>query len=142
MSLKSIDEILPVGDIKTQMNDTKIPEVDHDKFKHKDYLEYSANAAKIGVVSLGKSKGFYGSHLDPKLVLGQLANSFMVQMFDASALAPGQMKDKVLAYQEEIMTILTHYLREAMRSERLRIGLELEAAGHSSAAALVKSLKL
>jgi hypothetical protein len=123
------------------MHDTVVL-ADPDKFKSREYLEYKETAGKLGLVALGGARGFYGNHLDPALQVGQLANSFMVQMFDASALAPGQMKDKVLAYQEEIMVILTHYLREAMRSERLRIGLELEAAGHSSAAALVKNLPL
>lgn len=138
---KSFDEAFSGAEIKTQMHDTVVVH-DPEKFEHRDYREYEVNAAKIGVAPLGRSRGFSGSHLDPKLAVGQLANSFMVQMFDASALAPGQMKDKVLAYQAEIMTLLSHYLREAMRSERLRIGLELEMAGHSAAASLVKSLTL
>jgi hypothetical protein len=129
-------------DIPTQLHDTKSESIDFDKYKHKEYREYSDSAAKIGVVALGTPKGFYGNHLDPSLTIGQLANAFMLQLFDVSALAPGQMRDKVLAYQQEVMVTLTHHLREAMRSERLRIGLELEAAGHSSAAALVKALKL
>jgi hypothetical protein len=141
MADKHVNDLLPQGEIKTQMTDMKV-NVDPEKFEHKDYKEYERSASRLGIVSLGKPKGFYGNHLDPNLTLGQLANSFMLQMFDASDLAPGQMRDKVLAYQQEVMTILVHHLREAMRSERLRIGLELEAAGHSSAAALVKSLNL
>jgi len=127
---KSFDEAFSGAEIKTQMHDTVVVH-DPEKFEHRDYREYEVNAAKIGVAPLGRSRGFSGSHLDPKLAVGQLANSFMVQM-----------KDKVLAYQAEIMTLLSHYLREAMRSERLRIGLELEMAGHSAAASLVKSLTL
>ena len=141
MSDKHILDMIPTGDIPTQMNDVK-GSIDPEKFNSREYKEYEQSASRLGIVSLGKPKGFYGNHLDPDLTLGQLANSFMLQLFDASDLAPGQMRDKVLAYQQEVMTILTHHLREAMRSERLRIGLELEAAGHSSAAALVKALKL
>lgn len=131
-----------MSNIRTQSDEMAHVVADPDKFRSREYLEYADNAAKIGVVPLGHSMAFHGSRHDPELMIEQLANGFMVQMFDASDLAPGQMKDKVLAYQEEIMVIQKHYLRQAMRSERIRIGLVLEAAGHSNAASLVKKLPL
>jgi len=129
------------ADIATQM---KAPAAEHDpeKFEHKTFIDYKEQANKIGIVALGKPKGFQSNTLDPDHTVGVLANSFMLQLFDVSALAPGQMRDKVLGYQDEVMTILTHYLREAMRCERTRMGLILEAAGHSSAAALVRPYKI
>jgi hypothetical protein len=66
----------------------------------------------------------------------------MVQLFDASKLAPGDMRDKVLAFQEEVMTFLLRYIKEGMRSEGQRIGLLLEAKGFSEAASLVRSVKV
>lgn len=117
------------------------PQTDPDKKKFKSFTEYAEMATKAGLAVLGNgsTKGFSGSVFDPDLTAHQLANSTMVQLFDASAVAPGDMRDKILAFQDEVRTFLVHALKEAMRSEQLRIGLMLEAAGHSSAAALTRT---
>jgi hypothetical protein len=131
--------VIDKAEIDTQL---KAPAAAHDpeKFLHRDYVDYKTMARDHGIVALGQPQGFYGSIFDPNLTIGQFANGFMLQLFDASALAPGQMKDKVLAYQDEVKTILVHYLRLAMETERTRIGRVLEAAGHATAAAMVKKL--
>jgi len=115
------------------------PQIDPDKRKFKSFLEYAEMANKIGLPALGTSLGFSGSLHDPDLTAHQLANAAMVQLFDASQLAPGDMKEKVLGFQAEVRTFLVHYMKEAMRIEQQRIGLVLEAAGHSSAAALARN---
>jgi hypothetical protein len=133
--------VIDKADIETQL---KAPAAEHDpeKYEHREYLDYKATANKLGLVGLGKPQGFYGNIYDPDLTIGQYANGFMLQLFDVSALAPGQMRDKVLAYQDEVRTILVHYLRLAMETERKRIGLVLDAAGHSTATAIIKKLHL
>jgi hypothetical protein len=117
------------------------PKYDPEKVVHRSFVEYAELAKKSGLAVLGDGvgKGFSGSVLDPELTAHQVANATMVQLFDASQLAPGDMKNKVLAYQEEVKTILVHNIREAMRTEQQRIGLILEAAGHSTAAALIRT---
>ena len=95
-------------------------------------------ARNAGLSVLGGGAGFSGSVLDPELTAHQLANSAMVQLFDASQLAPGDMKDKVLGFQDEVKRFMVHYMREAARIEQQRIGLILEASGHSNAAALIR----
>ena len=122
--------------MKTQLENARVI-IDSDKLVHRDYDEYRARAAKIGVASLGQSKALTANLFEPESVVWQCANAIMVSLFDTSALSPGDMRDKVLAYQEEVMTIVAHQLREAMRLERLRIGLLLDGQGYSSAAALV-----
>jgi hypothetical protein len=117
------------------------PKYDPEKVVHRSFVEYAELAKKSGLAVLGDGvgKGFSGSLYDPNLTAHQLANATMVQLFDASAVAPGDMRDKILAFQDEVRTFLVHALKEAMRSEQLRIGLMLEAAGHSSAAALTRT---
>lgn len=133
--------VIDKAEIETQLN---APTAEHDpeKYQHREYLDYKLLANDHGLVALGKPQGFYGNIYDPNMTIGQYANGFMLQLFDVSALAPGTMKDKVLAYQDEVRTILVYYLRLAMETERKRIGLVLEAAGHSTAAAIVKKLIL
>jgi len=115
------------------------PVHDPEKVTHKSFQEYADLAKKAGLSVLGSGPvAFVGSAFDPELAVHQLANAAMVQLFDASALAPGDMKNKVLAFQDEVRTFLVHYMKEAMRSERHRIGLLLEASGHSNAAALIR----
>jgi hypothetical protein len=114
---------------------------DPEKVTHRSFTEYAELATKAGLAVLGdgKSKGFSGSVHNPELMAHQLANATMVQLFDASAIAPGDLRDKILAFQGEVRTFLVRAIKEAMRSEQLRIGLMLEAAGHSSAAALTRT---
>lgn len=106
------------------------------------YEDYAATANRLGLAALNRGTAFVGSVHEPELQAHQLANAAMVQLFDASALAPGDMKDKVLAFQQEVKTFLVHYMKEAMRSEGRRIGLMLEAHGFSNAASLVKSTQI
>ena len=115
------------------------PRIDPDKKKFKSFIEYAEMAGKMGLPALGTSVGFTGSVHDPELTAHQLANAAMVQLFDASELAPGDMKNKVLGFQEEVKTFLVHYMKESMRIEQLRIGFVLQASGHSDAAALIKT---
>lgn len=117
------------------------PVFDPEKKSFKSFQEYAEMATKAGlpVLGTGSSKGFSGSVHDPELTVHQLAAAAMVQLFDASQLAPGDMKEKVLGFQGEVRTFMCHYMREAMRIERLRIGLALEGSGHSNAAAFVRS---
>lgn len=117
------------------------PVYDPEKKLFRSFQEYAEMAKNLGLPVLGDgvSKGFRGSVHDPELTVHQLAAAAMVQLFDASQLAPGDMKDKVLGFQEEVRTFMCHYMREAMRIERLRIGLALEGSGHSNAAAFVRS---
>jgi DNA-directed RNA polymerase subunit E'/Rpb7 len=112
--------------------------VDPDKRKSRSFKEYAEIASRAGLPVLGGVVGFSGNIMDPNLTAHQLANACMVQLFDASQLAPGDMKTKVLAFQEEVRTFLVHYIKESARLEQRRIGLVLEASGHSSAAALAK----
>lgn len=119
------------------INETR-PYFDPEKKQHKDFKEYAELARKLGLVTLGSNTGFAGSMFNPELTANQLANAAMLQLFDASQLAPGDMKNKVLAFQEEVKTILVHYIKEAMRTEQHRIGVTLEASGHSAAASLIK----
>lgn len=114
------------------------PQADPEKRAHKSFQEYAEAARKIGIAPLGGSVGFYGNIHDPELVAHQYSNAAMVQLFDVSAVAPGDLKNKILAFQEEVRTILVHNIREAMRAERQRIGSLLESQGHSSAAALIR----
>lgn len=114
------------------------PQIDPEKRVHRSFQEYAEAARKMGLAPLGGSVGFYGNINDPELVAHQYANASMVQLFDVSALAPGDLKNKILAFQEEVRTILVHNIREAMRAERQRIGSLLEHQGHSSAAALIR----
>ena len=116
------------------------PQYDKDKTKFRSFEEYAQLAKKSGlpVLGSGSTVGFMGSVYDPELTAHQLANAAMVQLFDASQLAPGDMKEKVLGFQDEVQSFLVHYLKEAMRIERQRIGLLLEGQGHSNAAALIK----
>lgn len=122
--MKTVHELLPV--------------MDPEKKAHRSFQEYSEMAANAGLPTLGTARGFHGSFLNREVMVHQLANAAMLQLFDVSALAPGDLKDKVLAFQEEVKTILVHYLSEAQRLEQQRVGMVLEAAGHSSAASLIK----
>lgn len=117
------------------------PTFDPEKKTFRSFQEYAELATKVGlpVLGNGSSKGFSGSVHDPELTAHQLAAAAMVQLFDASQLAPGDMKEKVLGFQDEVRTFMVHYMKEAMRIEQLRIGLVLEASGHSNAAALIRS---
>lgn len=112
---------------------------DPEKNTHRSFIDYAETARSLGISPLGSAKGFTGNAHDPELTAHQLANACMVQLFDASQLAPGDMKDKVLAFQEEVKTFLVHYLKEAARIEQLRCGLLLEASGHSNAASLIRT---
>ena len=114
------------------------PKADPEKKKFKSFQEYGQMAQGAGLSVLGTNTGFAGNVHDPALTVGQLANAATVSLFDVSSLAPGDLKEKVLAFQQEVHTILSHYLKEAMRLEQLRIGLLLEAHGHTQAASLIK----
>lgn len=114
------------------------PQVDPEKRKYRSFLEYAEMARKAGLAPLGADRTFAGSAHDPELTAHQLANAAMVQLFDASQLAPGDMKEKVLGFQDEVRNFLVHYMKEAMRIEQLRVGLLLEASGHSAAASLIR----
>ena len=109
-----------------------------EKKKIRSFQEYAEIARQSGLSPLGVRTGFIGNDYDPELTAHQLANAAMLQLFDASQLAPGDLKDKVLAFQGEVKTFLVHYIKEAMRSEQRRIGLVLESSGHSNAASLIR----
>lgn len=113
--------------------------IDPDWRKSKGYQEYADTAGKLGLAALNQQTVFLGSVHEPGLIVEQIANAWMLQLYDASASAPEDLRNKVLGFQAESMTFCRHYLREAMRIEGLRIGLLLEAHGHSAAASLVKS---
>ena len=115
------------------------PKHDIEKKLHPTFIDYAEKARAHGLPALGMSAGFSGNVHNPEHTAYQLANACMVQLFDASQLAPGDMRDKVLAFQDEVQTFLVHYIKEAMRMEQLRIGLTLEAHGHSQAAALIRT---
>lgn len=114
------------------------PQIDPDLKKHRTFQEYAEMASNAGLSVLGTARGFHGNVMDKELIAHQLANAAMLQLFDVSAIAPGDLRDKILAFQDEVRALLVHYLKEAMRSEQQRIGMVLEASGHSNAASLVK----
>lgn len=116
--------------------------IDPDWRKSKGYQEYADTAGKLGLAALNSATVFVGSVHEPNLVIEQIANAWMLQLFDASGNAPEDLKSKVLGFQEESMTFCRHYLGEAMRIEGIRIGLMLEAHGLSAAASLVKSTQV
>lgn len=115
------------------------PVIDFDKLKHASYADYVATANRLGLSALGRATQFTANINDPESLAEMLTNSCMVQLFDVSALAPGDLKDKVLAFQEEVMAILKRAITDGMRFEGQRIGLMLEKHGHSAAASLVKA---
>lgn len=106
------------------------------------YEDYAAAAEQLGLAPLNRGTAMIGNVHAPLEQVNQLANAFMLQLFDASAVAPGDMKAKILDYQLEVRAILSHYLKEAMRSEGRRIGLMLEGHGFSKAASLVKATQV
>jgi hypothetical protein len=115
------------------------PTHDPEKRVHRSFIEYAEMAAKRGLSVLGNGPVMFAGNVhDPELMAHQLANACMVQLFDASGLAPGEMRDKVLAFQDEVRTVIVHHLKEARRYEQRRIGLLLEAQGHSQAASLIR----
>ena len=118
------------------------PTIDIEQIAGRRYQDYAREALAAGLAPVGKAAAFVGSLHNQELMIAQLANAFMVQLFDLSALAPGDFKTKVLAFQDEVKTVLTHYLREAARTENLRIGLVLESAGHSASASLVRTTQV
>lgn len=113
--------------------------LDLERLQHREFQDYAAAARSAGLSALGVPTAFVGNAHDPELIAQQLANAWMVQLFDASALLPGNLKDKVLGFQEEVMTFAKHYIKEGMRNETRRIGLLLEGHGYSQAASLVKA---
>lgn len=115
------------------------PQIDPERKIHRSFQEYAEAASKIGLSPLGTVRGFHASIHDPQAIAHQLANAAMLQLFDTSALAPGDLRDKVLAFQDEVRTILVHYVSEGQRIEQQRIGMVLEAAGHSQAASLIRT---
>lgn len=115
------------------------PQIDPEKKTFKSFQEYAEMATKAGLSPLGTVRGFNASIHDSLAIAHQLSNAAMLQLFDASALAPGDLRDKVLAFQDEVRHILVHYMTEAQRLEQQRIGMVLEAAGHSQAASLIKT---
>lgn len=126
--------------MQTQYDEKRF--IDFDKFRHKSYVDYQETARKIGIAAIGKSTVFVSNVHNAEHDCHTLANSFMVQLFDASDLAPGDLKNKVLAFQEEVKSFAVHYMRTAKKNEAQRIGLLLEAHGHSAAASLVRSTQL
>lgn len=112
---------------------------DLDKLKHRSFQDYAAEATKLGLSVLHNGPVTFDGNLhDPDLTAHQLANAAMVLMFDVSALSPSDLRDKILAVQDEMRGILVHSHGQAMRMERQRIGLLLEASGHSVAASLIR----
>src|SRR5262245_45270605 len=107
-------------------------------FKHESYRAYAREARDAGFAALGQPTVFLGNLHNPNLTVHQLANALLVAMFDASQVAPGNLKNQILAFQEETKTLFTQYLKEATRLEGERIGLMLESAGHSTAASFVR----
>lgn len=113
--------------------------VDPDRLNHPSYQAYADAAKKAGLAALGRNTVFVGNLHNQSLTIHQIANAFMVAMFDASQVAPGDFKNQILTFQDEVRVLLTKHLREATRIEGERIGLMLEANGHSNAASLVRS---
>ena len=126
--------------MQTQYDEKRI--IDFDKFRHRSYIDYQEAARKIGIAAIGKATAFVSNVHAAEHDCHTLANGFMVQLFDASELAPGDLKNKVLAFQDEVKTFAVHILRTAKKNEAQRIGLLLEAHGHSTAASLVRSTQL
>ena len=59
------------------------------------------------------------------------------KIMGVSDMAPAMIRDQAFAFRDQIEHVITHYMREMIRSDRYQLARNLAMTGHSDLAAMV-----
>lgn len=71
------------------------------------------------------------------LNVDELADLALARIIVVADTAPQPIRDQAIAFREKIRPVLTHYLRQAARSDRVTAAAKLREAGQSVAADII-----